>query len=519
MPIYSEQFSPLLKAIAEALDISENHYIQAVKRYESIGKWLKREESIVACYSPEIYPQGSFALGTVTRPLSDAEEYDIDLVSELSLQKSEVSQEMLKKLVGDEIKSYARANNMNSRPKESRRCWTLKYADGAQFHMDILPAIPDAEMFKLHLKSKGHSPSSLSDFAIAITDNTLPNYYRIDPDWPRSNPRGYAEWFRHRMETQFNAIRKSLAESIQLRVEDVPEYKVKTPLQRVVQILKRHRDIWFDENQSAYDAEAKPISIIITTLAAHAYNNEADLQQALLKIVVEMPRHIEYHSNGVALIRNPVNPLENFADKWQEYPIRKACFIDWLKQAQLDLTKALEFNDVRSVGESLRFCLGERVINDGQRKLHQRTSRHTSTALASVSSRLNRFDVTHRQDPKWPVIPNGRVTIIGTASRKGFRTRRIESDSAPLPKYWSLRFEAQTNVLMPYEIHWQVVNTGTEAYKANGLRGGFYKGTTETHGAVRKENTEYKGMHWIECFIVKNGVCRARSGKFVVNIE
>ena len=74
-------------------------------------------------------------------------------------------------------------------------------------------------------------------------------------------------------------------------------------------------------------------------------------------------------------------------------------------------------------------------------------------------------------------------------------------------------------MLTPYEVHWQVVNTGAEAYKANGLRGGFYKGTTETHGTVRKENTEYKGKHWIECFIVKDGICCARSGEFVVNIE
>ena len=42
-----------------------------------------RRSLLVACYNPEIYPQGSFLLGTVTRPLSDAEEYDIDLVSEL----------------------------------------------------------------------------------------------------------------------------------------------------------------------------------------------------------------------------------------------------------------------------------------------------------------------------------------------------------------------------------------------------------------------------------------------------
>ena len=519
MPVYSQKFSSLLEVIAKALDIPENYYKQAVGRYESIGAWLERKESKVAGYNPVIYSQGSFLLGTVTKPISGAEEYDIDLVSELSLQKTEVSQEGLKKLVGDEIKFYAHANNMSSRPEESRRCWTLNYADGAQFHADILPAIPDAESFKQHIELYRYAMPVGSNYAIAITDNTHCNYAKISPDWPHSNPRGYAEWFRSRMQIEFDAARKFFAESRQLRVEDVPEYKVKTPLQRTIQILKRHRDIWFEENQSTYDKDAKPISIIITTLAAHAYNNEVDLQQALLKIVMEMPRHIKSHSNGTALIPNPVNPLENFADKWQEYPIRKACFMNWLKQAQLDLTTALKLNDVQSVGESLKPSLGKRVISQAQQKLYERTSSSASAVAASVSSQLNHLDVTHRQDPKWPVIPSGRVTIIGIASRKGFRTRQIESDSTPLPKYWSLRFEAQTNVLMPYEVHWQVVNTGAEAYKANGLRGGFYKGSTETHGTVRKENTEYKGKHWIECFIVKDGICCARSGEFVVNIE
>ena len=370
-PMYNS--TPLLEAISETLDIPESHYEQAVKRYESIGTWLERDESIVACYRPEIYPQGSFLLGTVTKPISGAEEYDIDLVSELNLQKTEISQERLKYLVGHEIKSYARANNMNSRPEESRRCWTLNYADGAQFHADILPAIPDAESF-----------SNWSDCAIAITDNTLPNYPLISPDWPNSNPKGYAAWFRHRMETQFNAIRKSLAESFQRQVEEVPEYKVKTSLQRSIQILKRHRDIWFDKNQFAYDEKAKPISIIITTLAGLAYNNEIDLQQALLKIVTEMPRHIEYYNNSIALIRNPVNPLENFADKWQEYPIRKVCFMDWLKQAQYDLTQALGLSDIQSVGKSLKPCLGEQTINEGLRSVPDGISRPASTLSTIV---------------------------------------------------------------------------------------------------------------------------------------
>ena len=363
---YPAQASPLLEAIADALDISENHYKHAVKRYKAIGAWLERDESAVARYSPEIYPQGSFVLGTVTKPLSDAEEYDIDLVSELSFQKTEISQEKLKHLVGEEIKGYARAMNMRSLPKETQHSWKLNYANGAQFHVNILPAASNAASFKFPSESKESSSSNQLDFEIAITDNTLPNYCQIDTNWPCSNPKGYAEWFRSRMKKRVTAIRRSLTRR---KIDNLPEYKVKTPLQRAIQILKRHRDIWFDKNQANYDKKAKPISIIITTLAAHAYYNEGDLQQTLLKILTQMPHYVEYDNNGVTLIRNPVNPLENFAAEWQEHPIRKVCFMDWLKQVDIDLTEALELSDIQSVEKSLKFCLGERVIEEGLRIL------------------------------------------------------------------------------------------------------------------------------------------------------
>ena len=65
MSTYSQQSSLLLEGIADALDIPDSYYEQAVKRYNSIGTWLERDESSVACYDPEIYPQGSFLLGTV----------------------------------------------------------------------------------------------------------------------------------------------------------------------------------------------------------------------------------------------------------------------------------------------------------------------------------------------------------------------------------------------------------------------------------------------------------------------
>lgn len=251
------------------------------------------------------------------------------------------------------------------------RC-ALEEEDATQARIDQIYNI-----IKFPPESKEGSSSNRLDFEIAITDNTLPNYCQIDTNWPCSNPKGYAEWFRSCMKKRVAAIRRSLTRR---QIDNVPDYRIKTPIQRAIQILKRHRDIWFDKNQSDYDEKAKPISIIITTLAAHAYYNEGDLQQTLLKILTQMPHYIEYDNNGVTLIRNPVNPLENFAAEWQEHPIRKASFMDWLKQVQLDLTEALELSDIQRIEKSLKFCLGERVVKEGTRRIREKSASCCSSA-------------------------------------------------------------------------------------------------------------------------------------------
>ena len=89
-----------------------------------------------------------------------------------------------------------------------------------------------------------------------------------------------------------------------------------------------------------------------------------------------------------------------------------------------------------------------------------------------------------------------------------------------MPKYRELLFSVKTDVPSPFDVYWQVVNTGKQARLANGLRGKIFQSTTAgVGGLTQKEATKYKGMHWVECFIVKSNVCLARSGEFVVNIE
>ena len=60
------------------------------------------------------------------------------------------------------------------------------------------------------------------------------------------------------------------------------------------------------------DKNAKPTSIIITTLA-RAYNGEPDLYSALNSILSQMGELVNTKNPRVP---NPVDPGEDFADRW-----------------------------------------------------------------------------------------------------------------------------------------------------------------------------------------------------------
>jgi len=288
-----------LQDLADELEIPPARYEAAERSYHSVGDWLHREGSSLRAADPQVYIQGSFRLGTAIRPASGDEDYDVDLVCELSFGKLQLTQAELKEKLGAELRSYAEKHRMEE-PEPGRRCWTLNYADGAQFHLDALPALPDGEGRRLALASRG-MVSRWAASAIAITDERHENYERRSSDWPHSNPKGYAEWFRTRMAVVFERRRRALAFEAQASVEAIPEHRVKTPLQQAIMILKRHRDMTFDG-----DPDDKPISIIITTLAAQAYNQEDSVSAALYSILGGMDQHIE-ERNGVAWIPNPTD--------------------------------------------------------------------------------------------------------------------------------------------------------------------------------------------------------------------
>lgn len=323
-----EQLGRVLHYIADSLDMSAQLQAQAVAKYQDVGRWLADTESPLQGNTPDVYPQGSARLGTLTKPVTDRDEYDIDGVALLQVTKQNISQQELKQRIGHRLKQHPEYRVILV---EKRRCWTLNFEDG--LHVDVLPAIPDEEGL----------PES-----ILITDRELTR-------WQNSNPKGYADWFWSRMKSIFEEERRAIAKALQAEVEAVPDWKVKTPLQRAIQLLKRHRDLHFQ-----HDQDDKPASIIITTLAAWAYEGQTNLLDALARMASTMPDHIESR-NGVYWVANPVNGEENFADKWKEHPQRRQKLLTWLNKVTADLKTAGEVPGISEIAHALGASFGSSV--------------------------------------------------------------------------------------------------------------------------------------------------------------
>jgi hypothetical protein len=494
----------ILRDLADELDVPPAKYKEAQDRYEAVGRWLN-EDPMLKDRDVQIYPQGSFALGTVIRPLAE-QDYDVDAICRLSYSEVELTQEQLKNKVGDRLKAHGTYSKMLDPQEGHRRCWRLQYSDGSQFHLDITPAIPDegARWIRIGVAA------SIAQHAISITDKKT---WNNGGSWPKSNAAGYVIWFKDRMRVMLNERLRNRAREINARVEEIKDYEVRTPLQRVIQLLKRHRDVRYGED------EDRPISIIITTLAAKAYQNESDIEQALFNIVPGMRKGIEKRGEDW-WIPNPVNPLENFADKWKETPRKAQLFFEWLEAVEEEHGRLLTPEGFKKAGEYLSEAYGSREAGQVMSKYAIRNRgqlvRYGSAPqiLHESIRELTSFDVPQRKSPTWPIVQINKVDISAKWRKAG---RWLSLNSGYVLRGSDIRFEAKTNVSPPYDVYWQVVNTGKSARDNNDLRGDIFRDKEPT-SLIHDEAARYRGRHWIECFIVKNNFCVARSGEVIVNI-
>jgi len=378
-----------LALLLSDIDLPERAYASAKRRYEDLGAWFSRDGSALAGYDAHVFVQGSFALGTAIKPINPGEEYDLDFTCKLKqgVSRSSHAQQDLKALVGQELRGYRVARQIVAPLEPKNRCWRLSYRDEMPFHMDVVPGIRADDGLRSILSEAMRVRGLPADLAIDIarralwiTEEERPNFAYVSPDWPSSNPGGYQLWFASRQQPPNGRF---LAEA---QIDPMPVFGRRTPLQQTVQLLKRHRDVYFVENP-----DVKPVSVILTTVAGQAYVPGESVGQTLQRSLDALN---VLRRGNVDEIYNPINPQENFADRWTKVdcvPLElKRHFHEWINVATRD------FGLVRSVGGTRLM----EVADDSFRVSlpHQVASRVTS-APTSTPSPVRHVDVAAPPSP------------------------------------------------------------------------------------------------------------------------
>lgn len=363
--------------IISTLDISPKMFTTAIERYEHLAEFL--QSSGIEC---DIYPQGSFALGTVVRPNAKDPDaaYDLDFICQIKSNKDNVLPEALWEKIENALKS---SNFYKSRLEIFDKCFTIHYADigDAPFSIDIVPAADESSYTKAILAKKSNRPD-LIPTAIAIP--VKPDY-----DWVTNNPKGYRKWFdeinasfQEYGREEFRRTLFAANRSVYNKIEDIPVELERSQLQRVIQILKRHRDYYYIKLKDG--DKLKPISAIISTFVAEiAKSQPANISiYELLALVLaeykiysnrqlDITNSFEQRFPDKNLIQkegekwimdNPANPDDNLLDAWNTNTLIPKQFFSWIKAAHDDLIVALDLEDsqFRSLTEN---AFGEELVH------------------------------------------------------------------------------------------------------------------------------------------------------------
>lgn len=332
----------LLGRLADDIDITPTQYARAKTAYETVGEVVQNAGGPILA-NAKVFPQGSFAIGTVIKPVDREDgEFDVDLACRLAVKEIDIAPHLAKAMLGNALKADGR---YQPKLREKTRCWRIEYA--GDFHLDICPLAIASQQLD------------------AIPDKEL-------AQWVYTAPERYAGWFNkfadHVRDTRFA---KDVA--LEAHVDPFPDANQnKGWLRRVVQLLKLHRDQW---RLNARDElkEFAPISIILTTLAARAverqpgfFSTERRPFEVVDAIVQGLDRGIEeLHDAGGKLeiwVRSPV-AHENFANRWNEDPKWLEAFQAWLADAKASVAALVDAHGLDSGNDALAKGFGNRIAS------------------------------------------------------------------------------------------------------------------------------------------------------------
>ena len=338
----TQQWEDLIGNLLRRLELNPADRADAEAAYQDLANDVARKLSVPR-HDIHIFPQGSMRTQTTVNQRHPVK-FDLDLVVKLMGPNYESpTPEVMFETFG---KALGGNEQVTGAPEKKRRCWRLQYPN-KPYYFDVTPAVVD---------KTGSEGSSLS-----VRDP--------DTGWAASNPIEFADWFCNHAAQRFRFQELMLKAAFDARttVSPLPDEHVGLDdiLRRTVQLMKLHRDTHY-WGVEAKRQEAMPISVIIVTLATHAYaellksrsNEFKSPIEVVLAMVEAMPDYIGHDSNGWR-VENPKLKDENFADKWNtDGGSRRAEFVRWYKELEVDLEALLHQSYRQPSEDKIRSVFG-----------------------------------------------------------------------------------------------------------------------------------------------------------------
>jgi hypothetical protein len=353
-----------------------------------------------------------------------------------------------KDYVNELCKRFKASATYASLASRQSRCVLLNYAN--DFHMDVVPYLARDD------------------------EHWITN--RVTNELENTNPEGFNEWL------------------------DARDRITNRRLVEVIRLMKYLRDF-----KQRFSVRSVVLSFLLAEQASEVRKlakGYSDLPTAFVTLLSDLDTWLQARPT-LPWIPDPSCPSQNFHDRWD--PDQYTSFRERIHYYAAKAKEAYDLPASDGVEPSLKAW--QAIFGDGFRKPPEQKAMEASLSITRpVDNEQNiEADLHIPIDLRrgYQVKINGRVRKVANLvgmdvydlSKRGNRVAKNRTIMFTLP---------QCTVPEPYTVYWKVKNYGTEAENANCLRGQIVKGTR-----FRSEPTAYRGKHYVEVYIVKDGRCVA----------
>lgn len=435
--------------LAGEVNLSQARLDQLDERVGAIDSFLRTGDDEIASRFVQTIPQGSYAHRTIINPVDSNDEFDADILLELTEEPDWSAQDYVEEL----YKAFRASSRYRGMVSRHARCVKVDYAN--EFHIDVVPYV------------ERHGEHYICN--------------RDDDEFELTNPEGFNAWLDQQNQTTGGKLIK------------------------VIRLMKYLRDY-----KSTFSVKSVILNILVggrvnSALLLSDPDHYKDLPTAFKNLLADLSAYLQANPT-MPMLTDPSCPSENFnhrCDQKQYENLR-----NWVKYYSDKATAAFEETDWEKSLKLWREIFGD-DFGTVSTAVTKASVAHIGRARNTEQSLERDFNIPMRMNPQYRATLSARVL-----PKNGFRTYDLQGHGNVVGKNRKIRFSlAKCNVPGPYDVYWKVRNTGEEAISADCIRGQIER---DGGSRYRDEPTAYRGKHYVECYVVKNGVCVAVAHQNVI---